>query len=82
VVEEDLDEGVKALFVNQFADMKESWDYYDQVLRNDKIFQVLGESEFNLFIISSGNINVLTENRGASKYWLFFQKHYNRNEGD
>ncbi len=82
VVEEGLDEGVTAVMVNQFPNMEEAWEYYDQVLRNNKIFQVLGENEFRLFIISSGNINVLTENRGANMYWLFFQKHYNRNEGN
>ncbi len=82
IVDEKLDENVSALFVRQFPDMQEAWDYHEQVLRNNMIFQVIGESEFRLFIISAGNITVLTEDRVANKYWLFFQKHYTGNEGD
>jgi len=82
VVDEDLDEGVNAVFVRNFPDMEQAWEYYGHAFRRDKIFEVLEGSEYRLFIISEGNEVMLIGDRGANKYWLFFQKHYSRNEGD
>ena len=82
VIDVELADDVTALLVRQYTEMGEAWDYYEQVLRNESIFGVIGETDYRLFIISEGNINVLSEDKGANKYWLFFQKHYNRNEGD
>lgn len=82
VVDETLQDAEKALIVRRFPDMKLAWDYYELALRRDKIFEVLEGANFRLFIISEGNEKMLTDDGVANKYWLFFQKHYSRNEGD
>ncbi len=82
VVHEELKDKVITVLVHRFQGMQQAWDYYEQVFRNEKIFQVLGDSDYRLFIISQGNEEILKKDRTANKYWLFFQKHYERNERD
>jgi tetratricopeptide (TPR) repeat protein len=82
VVHEDLADNVTAVLVMHLQDMAEAWDYYGQALATDEVFEVLGNSDYRLFIISEGNVSILQESREANIYWLFFQKHYSRDEGD
>ena len=82
VVHEDLEEEVTAVLVSRFRDIDQAWEYYEHAIRTEKIFEVLEGSDYRLFIISEGNVAILLENRRANIYWLFFQKHYVRNEGD
>jgi len=82
VVHEELKDRVITVLVRRFAGMEQAWDYYEQVFRNEKIFQVLGDADYRLFIISEGNEQILTADRGANKYWLFYQKYYGKNERD
>ncbi len=77
-----LGDGVVAVFIKRFNGMEQAWEYYDQVFRTQKIFDVLEGAEYRLFIISAGNEGILINDGVANKYWLFFQKHYNRNERD
>ncbi len=82
VVNEELQGRVNSILVQRFKGMEQAWDYYDQVFRNEKIIQVLGNSDYKLFIISQGNEKILTTDKTPNKYWLFFQKYYHRNESD
>jgi tetratricopeptide (TPR) repeat protein len=82
VVNEELQGRVNSILVQRFKGMEQAWDYYDQVFRNEKIIQVLGDSDYKLFIISQGNEKILTTDKTPNKYWLFFQKYYHRNESD
>ncbi|MFC2115455.1 tetratricopeptide repeat protein [Bacteroidota bacterium] len=82
VIHEVLQAGELVLFVKQFRDMGQAWDYYDQAIRREEVFAVLEEATFRLFIVSEGNESILLKDQVANKYWLFFQKHYSRNEGD
>jgi tetratricopeptide (TPR) repeat protein len=82
VIHEELQDRVITVLVKQFPDIEQAWDYYNLVFRNDKIFQVLDGTEYRLFIISEGNEQILTADRGANKYWLFYQQHYQRDEGN
>jgi tetratricopeptide (TPR) repeat protein len=82
VVHQELDQGVTAVLVRRFSDMEQANDYYNKAFRNDKIFEVLKDTEYRLFIISEGNERILTKDKGANKYWLFYQKHYGKNERD
>ena len=82
VVHEEMQDREIALLVSSFKDMGKAWEYYDLVFRNEKIFQVLENVNYRLFIISAGNENILKQDKVANKYWLFFQQHYNRNEGN
>jgi tetratricopeptide (TPR) repeat protein len=82
VSHEVLGDGVTAVFVKRFNDMEKTWEYYDHVFRTQEIFDVLEGTEYRLFIISAGNEGILINDGVVNKYWLFFQKHYNRNEED
>jgi tetratricopeptide (TPR) repeat protein len=78
VVDETLLDGNIVLFVKQFSDMEQVFEYTDHAARNEKIFSLLGDSEFKVAIISAGNAEILIKDGVAQKYWLFFQKHYIR----
>ncbi|MFC2112541.1 tetratricopeptide repeat protein [Bacteroidota bacterium] len=82
VVHEELNGGVIGVYVKQFPSMEEAWEYYDHAFRAQKVFEVLEGAQYRLFIISTGNGGALSRDGVANKYWLFFQKHYIRNEGD
>lgn len=82
VVSEELQNGEIAVLVRRLQDMEEAWNYYEQTFMNQKIFDVLADAQYRLFIISEGNENILLQDRTANKYWFFFQKYYNRDEGN
>jgi TolA-binding protein len=82
IADENLSEDKFAVFVRRFENMEKAWEYYDQVMNTEPVFDVVEGFDYQLFIISAGNEQTLLEDRIPNKYWLFFQNHYTRNEGN
>ncbi len=78
VINEPVEESNQLVLVKTFQNIDEAWDYYDRIALNEKVFDILRNTEFNKFIISETNAQTLIQDKVANKYMLFFSKYYVR----
>ena len=78
VVHEVLGDGELLMLIKEFPDLTGAWEYFDSVAPDPQIFNLVKEGEYKNLVISLPNASILIQDGEAQKYWLFFQKHYER----
>ena len=76
VVSERVDRNDHLVLVKSFEIMEDAWLYLDSINLAQNIFELIGETAYQRFIISDVNSLTLINDRVSSKYLLFFDKHY------
>ncbi|MBL7112365.1 MAG: tetratricopeptide repeat protein [Bacteroidales bacterium] len=80
ITNNNLDNNQVLILVKSFANIPRAWEYYDSIAGNELILSVIGDLSYSRCIISKGNATKLIEDKIASRYLIFYNKHYMRRE--
>jgi len=78
IISENMANNDRLILVQSLKDLKDAWDYYDQVVTSENIMTLIRGTEYSRFVISPVNSQKLIQDKVTNKYLLFFDKHYKR----
>jgi len=76
VVSERIDREDHLILVKSFELKEDAWMYQDSINMAQSIFDLIGETSHQRFIISDLNAQTLISDGISAKYMLFYDKHY------
>jgi hypothetical protein len=68
--------GGTSLFVSQFAGVVDAKKYFDDIKEKKTLFSSLGETAYELYMVSAYNLNKLQETADIDEYIRFYQRNY------
>jgi len=80
ITDDNMDNDQSLILIKSFADTADAWEYYDTIANDELILTELGDLSYSRCIISEGNATLLLEDKIASRYLIFYNKHYMRRE--
>lgn len=80
IISENLSDNSRVIMIRPFKDMQKAWDYFDLVITGDKIMSLIEGTGYSRFIISWNNSQILLKDKNPTKYLLFFDKYYKREQ--